>query len=176
VNRASLLALAALATISVSACAKKAPVVPVATALAMPTPPARTLIPVEIPPYVEPEPEPVADEEPQPPPARPAPPPRATEKPAAPAPAAPTPPPVLQTTNAPPPSAVEQRVRGLISSAEERLRAVNYRELGATGKAHWSQARDFIRMANDNLRIRNYTYAEQLATKANTVAGLLSRG
>lgn len=175
-NRATLLALATLAVVSVSACAKKAPVVPVIAALAIPTPPARTLIPVEIPPYVEPEPEPVAEAEPSPAPARPVPTTRATEKPAAPPPAAPAQPPVLQTTNTAPPSALEQRVRGLITSAEERLRAVNYRELGATGKAHWSQARDFIRMANDNLRVRNYAYAEQLATKANTVAGLLPRG
>jgi hypothetical protein len=150
-------------------------VVPEVAALAIPTPPARTFIPVELPAYVEPEPEPVFEASPEPEPARPAAVPRTTEKPQPPPPAAPAPPPVLQTTNAAP-SALEQRVRGLLAQAEDRLKLVNYRELGATGKAHWSQARDFIRMANDNLRIRNFVYAEQLATKANTVAGLLPRG
>ena len=87
-----------------------------------------------------------------------------------------TPPPVLQaTTTATAPSALEQRVRGLLASAEEKLKVLNYRELDPQRLAHYNQVRDFIRMANDNLRIRNYVYAEQLATKANTVAGLLTR-
>jgi hypothetical protein len=149
---------------------------PVVAALSIPTPPARSPIPVEIPEYVEPVPEPVVEETPPPAPARVAAS-RATEKPAAPPPApavdAPAPP-VLQTTNTAP-SALEQRVRALLSSAEGLLKMVNFRELDAQRKAHYSQARDFIRMANDNLRIRNYVYAEQLASKANTVAGLLTK-
>lgn len=174
VNRAHLLALAALTVAGTSACAKNPPVTPVVTALAMPAPPARLLIPIELPEYVEPAPEPVAEAPPPPAPVRSAAVNRTTEKPAPPpVPAADAPaPPVLQTTNTAP-SALEQRVRTLLASAEERLKTVNFRELGATGRAHHSQARDFIRMANDNLRIRNYVYAEQLAVKANTVAGLL---
>ena len=146
-------------------------------ALSVPTPPARLLIPVELPQYVEPEPEPVVEEVPAPAPARAVSTARATEKPAAPAPqtAPATPPPVLQPTNIAP-SALESRVKLLIAQAQDKLKVVNYRELGSTGKAHWDQARDFIRMANDNLRIRNYVYAEQLATKANQVANLLTRG
>jgi hypothetical protein len=149
---------------------------PVVAALSIPTPPARSPIPVEIPDYVEPVPAPVVEETPPPAPARVAAS-RATEKPAAPPPAPPVDAPaapVLQTTNTAP-SALESRVKVMISQAEERLRIVNRRELGATGKAHYDQARDFIRMANDNLRIRNYVYAEQLASKANTVAGLLTK-
>jgi hypothetical protein len=66
-------------------------------------------------------------------------------------------------------------VRALLTAAEAKLKTVNFRELGPTAKAHYGQARDFIRMANDQLRTRNYAFAEQLATKANTVAGLLTR-
>jgi hypothetical protein len=148
---------------------------PVVVALSIPTPPARSPIPVEIPEYVEPVPEPVVEETPPPAPAR-AVVNRAPEKPAAPPPTPPAPAstPVLQTTNTAP-SALEQRVRSLLSSAEGLLKTVNFRELDAQRKAHYSQARDFIRMANDNLRIRNYVYAEQLASKANTVASLLTK-
>lgn len=130
---------------------------------------------MELPEYVEPEPVPVVEATPPPAPARPTTAVRAPEKPASPPPAPPSVPPVLQTTNTAP-SALERRVRALLTEAEDKLRAVNFRELGAQGRAHYSQARDFIRMANDNLRIRNYAYAEQLATKASTVASLLTRG
>jgi hypothetical protein len=174
VNRAQLLLALAALTVAGAGCAKNPPATPVVTALAMPTPPARLLIPIDLPAYVEPTPEPVAEVTPPPAPVRSPVASRAPEKPTPPAvpPADAPAPPVLQTTNTAP-SALEQRVRTLLSSAEERLKTVNFRELGATGRAHHSQARDFIRMANDNLRIRNYVYAEQLAVKANTVAGLL---
>lgn len=168
--------MAILVVAGAAACAKTPPATPTVAALSIPTPPARLLIPVELPEYVEPEPEPVVElaPPPDPPPTTTAS--RATEKPAAPppSPAPPPPAPVLQTTNTNP-SALEQRVRNLIGSAEERLKTVNFRELGATAREHHTQARDFIRMANENLRIRNYPYAEQLATKANTVAGLLTK-
>lgn len=145
------------------------------TVLAIPAPPARLIFPVSIPEYVEPEPEPVVEVAPPPAPAPSATASRATEKPAAPPPSAPAQePPVLRTTNATP-SALEQRVKALISSAEGLLKLVNLRELDAQRKAHHSQARDFIRMAYDNLRIRNYAYAEVLATRANTVAALLTK-
>ena len=146
---------------------------PVVTSLVMPTPPARTLIPVELPEYVEPEPEPVVEAEPPPPPPRPVANVRATEKPAEPPPAPPAPPPVLQPTNTAP-SALEQRVLSLLNAAESKLRGVNILQLDPQAKAHFNQARDFMRIARDNLRIRNYVYAELMATKANTVAGLLT--
>lgn len=172
--------MAALVVASTAACARTPPATPAVVALAIPTPPARLLIPVELPEYVEPVPEPVVAEPPAPAPVRSAATSRATDKPAPPPqPAVDAPaPPVLQATTAAPtaPSALEQRVRTLLASAEERLKTVNFRELGVTKRAHYSQARDFIRMANENLRIRNYFYAEQLATKANQVAGLLTRG
>lgn len=123
--------------------------------------------------YVEPEPDPIEPDEPIPEPARAATT-RATEKPPAPpaAPAAEAPaPPVLRTTANP--NAQEQRITGLLGSAEQRLTTINPRQLSPAGQEHYRQARSFIRMANEALRIKNYMYAEQLATKANTVAGLL---
>lgn len=177
VNRAYRLALAALVVAGTTACAKTPPAIPVVASLTIPTPPAHLVIPVELPPYVEPRPEPIVELAPPPEPEPSTTTSRATEKPAAPPPPPPASapaPPILRTTNTPP-SALEQRVRGLLASAEEQLKKVNFRELGATGRLHYGQARDFIRMANDNLRTRNYGYAEQLAVKANTVAGLLTR-
>jgi hypothetical protein len=177
VIRRSLLALALLSA-GAAACAKTAPVVPVDIALAMPAPPARLLIPVELPEYVELVPELVVEASPPPSPPRPPQVSRQTEKPAAPAPPpVEAPPPVLQpTTTTTRLTELEQRIAGLIASAEQRLKGVNFRELGVQARAHFGQARDFIRMANDALRNRNYVYAESLATKANTVAGLLPRG
>lgn len=175
VYRGFLLALSASILLGVSGCAKSPPRTPTVTALAVPAPPARLLIPVTLPEYVEPEPEPVVVA-PEPEPARPAPPRTAdkpSETPPAPAVDAP-PPPVLQTTANP--SAQEERITGLLGSAEQRLKTINFRQLTRAGQEHFRQAQSFIRMANEALRIKNYMYAEQLATKANTVAGLLIKG
>jgi hypothetical protein len=178
VTRGSLLAVAALVVASAAACARTPPATPAVAALAIPTPPARLLIPVELPEYVEPVPEPVVAEAPAPAPVRSAATSRSTEKPTPPPPqpavGAPAPP-ILQATPSAP-SALEQRVIVLLTSAEDRLKTVNRGELGVARRAHFEQALDFIRMARENLRIRNYFYAEQLATKANQVAGLLTRG
>jgi len=164
VNRGPFLAVAALVVASAGACARTPPATPAVAALAIPTPPARLLIPV---PVEEPAPAPVRSAVTNRPIEKPAPPPQ----PVADAPA----PPILQATPSAP-SALEQRVLVLLASAEDRLKTVNRRELGVARRAHFEQALDFIRMARENLRIRNYFYAEQLATKANQVAGLLTRG
>lgn len=174
-TRGFLHALSALLVVGATACAKSPPRTPPAIALAIPTPPARLLIPVELPEYVEPQPAPAASDEPSPEPARTASGARPTDRPAPP-PATPAaadapPPPVLRTTADA--GALAQKITGLLGSAEERLKTVNFRTLSPTGRAHYDQARSFIRMANEALLIKNYMYAEQLATKANTVAGLL---
>lgn len=160
-----------------AACAKKPLQTPAVAALAIPTPPARVLIPVELPEYVEPEPEPVAAETPAPTPARSASNNRSTEKPATPAapPAAEaTPPPILLTSGNP--GEQERRIMALIGSAEQRLKTVSFRDLNAAGRQHYEQARSFIRMANDNLSIKNYSLAEVQASRANRIAGLLGKG
>jgi|HigsolmetaAR201D_1030396.scaffolds.fasta_scaffold00182_21 hypothetical protein len=168
-------ALAILTVAGAAACAKTPPATPPVVALAPPAPPARLIIPVELPEYVAPLPQPTPLPEAPPAAARSSSANRATDKPTAP----PSPQvepigPILQTTPANP-SALEQRIAGMIAAASEKLNAVNVRELTRSQHAHWSQARDFIRMANDALRVRNYVYAEQLATKANQVANLLTR-
>ena len=133
------------------------------------------LIPVELPPYVEPAPTPPVAETPPPAPSRSASNNRATEKPAvAPSVAPDAPTPVLQTTANP--GAVEVKIGGLLGSAEQALSAVNVGQLNTTGRAYYDQVRDFIRMSRDNLRIKNYMLAEELATKAESVARLLVKG
>ena len=174
----SRLALAALIPAGLAACNKVQAHVPGPVAsLEMPEPPGRSLIPVELPEYVEPVPAPVEEPEPPPSTARPAvavtrpTPPAAT--PAAPAPEAP-PPPVLQTTSNT--AALEQKIVQLLGSAQQNLKSVNFRDLSATGRAHYDRTRDFIRMAGDALKIRNFMLAEQLAIKAAAVADLLVKG
>lgn len=71
-------------------------------------------------------------------------------------------------------SALEQKIVGLLGSARQRLQAMNYRELSTASRTHYDQARDFIRMADDALSIKNFEYAEVLAARANALAeGLL---
>jgi hypothetical protein len=168
--------LSALLATGVAACNKTPPQLPREVALAIPTPPARTLLPVELPPYVEPEPEPVVLEEPEPTPPRAVSGNRSTEKPPAPPPTPPAEPaaaPALRTAaNS---SLLEQSIVRLLGSAEQRLKAVNFRELSVAGRAHYEQARSFIRMANEQLSIKNYSLAEVLATRANRVAELLGK-
>jgi hypothetical protein len=113
-------------------------------------------------------------EVPEPPPARPATNNRSTEKPATPPAAAPAaPPPTLRTQGNP--GVIEQRITGLLGTAEQRLKAVNFRDLNAAGRQHYEQARDFIRMANEQLSIRNYSLAEVLATRATRVLERLGK-
>ena len=174
------LALAAIIPASLVACSKTAPILPGPVAsLEMPSPPARLLIPVELPAYVEPEPEPVEEPAPVPSPARAAAPARSPERSAS-APATPTadaaatPPPVLQTTKDT--ATLEQKILAMLNTARQNLDGVTWRDLGATGRAHYDQAKNFIRMANEALKIRNFMYAEQLASKAAIVAALLIKG
>jgi outer membrane biosynthesis protein TonB len=151
--------------------------VPVA-ALDMPTPPARLLIPVELPP---PEPEtPAPETAPEPPPApsrpretAPRPPATAAAPPATPA-ADAAPSAVLQTT--PQASATEERVKALIASADSSLRSVSFRDLGANARAQYDAARSYIRQASDAVKAKNYVFAEFLANKASDLVRLLVRG
>lgn len=152
------------------------PVAPV-IALAIPAPPERQLVPVDLP---EPEPEPpVATETPAPPPA-PARPRENTTRPA-PAPAAPTttaapaePAPVIQTTTQT--SQVEQRIQATLAVAEQGLNSVVFKDLSTDARKQYDQARAFIRQANDNLKARKYAFAEAVANKAADIARMLAKG
>jgi hypothetical protein len=170
-TRALLLALAAAGT---GAChraqAARLPAPPVA--LEIPPPPARVILPVTLAAY-EPPPPP----EPPPPapaPSRPAANAKPTDKPApspTPPPAADAPAPVLQTTaNA---NASEQKVLALLSAANADLNRIPYNQLSPVGKDQYQQARSFMQLAYDSLKIKNYNFAEYLADKAAVVAGML---
>ncbi len=101
---------------------------------------------------------------------------------AAPAPASPAPParrrsgpaaPVLQMT--PNTGAAEQRIYTLLATAQRNLENVSYHALARARGEQYDQAKGFIRMAHDALKIKNYSYAEKLASKAEAVASLLPK-
>jgi hypothetical protein len=148
------------------------------TALDMPSPPARLLIPVELPEPAPEAPEPEAPATPPPAPSRPretATRPPTTTAPPATAPATDAAPAaVLQTT--PQASATEERVKALIASADSNLRSVSYRDLGANARAQYDAARSYIRQAGDAVKAKNYVFAEFLANKASDLVRLLVRG
>lgn len=156
------------------------PVAPV-IALAIPAPPERQLVPVELP---EPEPEPpVVTEAPTPTPApvrpreaapRPAPAPAAPATAAAPADA--TPPPVIQTTTQT--SQVEQKIEATLAVAEQALNNVlnlKFKDLSPEARKQYDQARSFILQARDNIKARKYAFAEAVANKAADIARMLDK-
>ncbi len=174
-SRALLLALAAVAAVGCHrAQAARVPTAP-PVVMDVPDPPERVLTPVTLAEF-EPPPPPLDEPpEPAPTPARPAAS-RPADKPAAaPSPPAPeTPAPVLQTTSNP--SASEQKVRGLLQSAERDLARVPYNQLSQSARDDYIMARGFVRSATDALTIKNYPFAEQLANRAAVLAaGLLKR-
>lgn len=169
----------ALATLA-SACMKTQARTPVpVVALDIPTPPARVTIPVQLP-----EPEPPAP----PPPATPAPParpprdtspPRTTTAPTttAPTPATPptdTTPAALQTTADVGP--LEQKTNSILQEAQLNLDRVKRNELGQQARAQFDSAVSFIKSARSALLVKNYVFAEQLASKALAVAKELVKG
>jgi hypothetical protein len=148
-------------------------------ALNMPPPPARLLIPVELPAPAPETPEPEAPATPPPAPSRPREtatrPATTTATPPATTPATDTPAAaVLQTT--PQASATEERVKALIASADSNLRSVSYRDLGENARAQYDAARSYIRQASDAVKAKNYVFAEFLANKASDLVRLLVRG
>jgi hypothetical protein len=177
--RVSRFASAILLLAAATACSKAQARTPgPVTALDMPPAPERVLIPV-----VLSAPAPPAPAEPEAAPA--APPPsqprntagsaRPAERPetAPPAPETPTPP-VLQTTADV--AAVERRIQGFVAQAQQNLDRIRPGDLNASARAQFEQARTFIRMAGEAMKIKNYSYAEELASKAAAVAGQLVKG
>jgi hypothetical protein len=142
-------------------------------ALAVPTPPSRTLVPVAAEP--DPVPAPANPTTPANPPPKQTdpPPPTRTPPPAPPAtpPATPvveTPPPVLQTsTNA---GAIEAQVKGSLDETERQLKSVNQAGLTREAKDHLNTAMSHVRAAREALGYKNFVYAKELADKAATLA------
>jgi hypothetical protein len=135
------------------------------------------LIPVVLNAPVEPEPVEAEPEPATPPPARP------RSAPAASRPAAETTPPatvesppqpVLQTTADA--GAIEGRILASLSEAQQNLNRVRPGDLNASARAQYDSAIGFIRIANGALKVKNYMYAEQLASKAATIAAQLVKG
>jgi hypothetical protein len=175
----SIVALAPLAAIALggAACNKNArPELPIAIVLMeTPPPPGRLVIPVELPAPEPPEPEVV--EAPAPPPTPPRRDPvtatRPVERPPAALPEA-APPPVLRTTTDS--AATERRIVQLIETAQQNLAKVSFRDLTNDARTQYDSARNFIRQANDALKVKNYPYADFLAVKAASIAGQLVKG
>lgn len=174
VTRSAQLASVGLLLLTLVSCNKARPQLPTPLVLMeTPPPPARLLIPVELPEPAPPEPEAPEPPAPPPTPARPVPAAttRPTEKPTTPPPAEATPPPVLRT--AADTEAAERRVTQLLMTAQQYLGRISYRELNADARTHYDFATSFIRRAETALKARNYSFAEQLASRAVSVAGQL---
>jgi hypothetical protein len=169
-----------LALSGVAACGKvqaSTPAPPMA--LNVPAAPAIVVVPVTL---VDPEPPPA------PPPAPPAATPPATQRPANTAAARPAdkpdPPPaspaaahdtpVLQTTTDAPSTA--ERTRELLTEAQNNLSRVRQQDLGVQAREQYATVLGYIRTAQQALQLKNYLYAQQLATKAATLARELVKG
>lgn len=164
-----------------AACGKvQASAPPPPMALAVPPAPARVVVPFVL---AEPEPPPA------PPPAPAATAPASTPRPSTPTtparpadrPETPTAPPpatrdtpVLQTTTDAP--STEQRTRELLTEAQRNLDRVRKPELGAQAREQYDTVVGYIRAAQQALQLKNYLYAQQLATKAATLARELVKG
>ena len=172
-------ALAALALVSLSACASgQARTLVPPPALETPAPPARMLVPAPpLEPVVEPAPATTpsaatpAAPKPNPPasrtPERVTPPVVPTSSPPPDSP----PPPVLQTTqNA---SELESRARSSIDVAQKNLAKVEPRSLGRELKDQFDQAQRFIALAIQQIGIKNFVRAVAYAENAAALAGQL---
>jgi hypothetical protein len=179
-RRLACLAVVALAC-AVSACVSaQAKGDPGGPALAPPTPPPHTIIPVEIveepaSPPVSPAPTPVIvrpmARPPAPKPDKP------VEKPdpaaAAPPTAAPAPTAPLQTTaNV---TELERAIRARMAQAWRDLERTDYRALNAERRTQYDTAKRFLQQADDALKVKNLVFAEQLADKAATLAAALTQ-
>lgn len=170
-------ALAALALVSLSACASAHARTLVPPALETPAPPVRMLVPA---PPLEPVVEPAPATTPAATPAPPKPNPPASRTPervnpptvptSSPPPDSP-PAPVLQTTqNA---SELESRARSSIDVAQKNLAKVEPRSLGRELKDQFDQAQRFIALAIQQIAIKNFVRAVVLAENAAALAGQL---
>lgn len=169
-------ALVALLLPGFAACTKveartPAPIPP----LDAPDPPSRVIIPVSMDPAPEPivvappataAPAPTRTHDPVPP-AKPPEKPPATTTPPAPDPAQP----VLQTTSNT--EELAHRAQQRIDAAESDLLRLKQRDLGSDAKSQADLVQQLIKSAREALRQKNYVFAEQVASKAASLASLL---
>jgi hypothetical protein len=176
--------MAALLAMGAAGCGHSQAHVVTPVALAVPPPPARVAVPVQIADEEPPPPQPMVESLPAPPvrprenPARPAdrtsP---AAAPPAASAPAETAAPPTATLQSATDPGIVE-RTRALLAKAQQDLDVVrpHVRDLNKQARAQFETAEGFIRNATHALEIRNYMMASSLAEKAAALASALARG
>jgi type IV secretory pathway VirB10-like protein len=165
---------------SAASCAKaQAKGAPEGVPLAVPSPPARVLAPVEEPLVVAvppPDPQPAAATPRTPP----RPPVRRAETVPEPAPAAATPPEAapaepreLRPASPARDAAAEKEVRDTLGRAARDLGRVNYGRLSADARAQYDQSKRFTQQAEQALKDRNFVFAATLADKAVTLAAEL---
>jgi hypothetical protein len=80
----------------------------------------------------------------------------------------------LQTTPAGREAQLERTIQDMLVRANANLNRVDYGRLNADARTQYDQAKRFISQAQDALRAKNLVFAENLADKANTLAGQLS--
>lgn len=182
--------LASLALAAMSACATGRAANDRREPLAVPVPPPRVIAPVSEP--EQPEQRPASDPEPVPPLPRASrtSPPRAEPKPVEPvappdasATAAASPaagsahaaaPSELRTVEKPDEAHATKQVRDTLDRATGTLGRVDYRNLSQPAKLQYDMAKRFIEQAEEALKAKNYTAAQLMAEKAETIATELS--
>jgi len=70
---------------------------------------------------------------------------------------------------------LEQKIRALLDRATRDLEKIVVGTLSADGRAQYDEARRFAEQAEAALKVKNLAFAEQLADKAATLAGLLAK-
>jgi hypothetical protein len=102
------------------------------------------------------------------------------ETPAAAATPAPAPPPAtgstpeLRTVEAPDEASATKQVRETLDRANGTLGRVDYRNLSQAAKLQYDMAKRFIEQAEEAVKAKNYTAAQLMAEKADTIAKELS--
>jgi hypothetical protein len=70
---------------------------------------------------------------------------------------------------------LEQKIRALLARATRDLGKIDVRTLDAGARTQYDEARRFAEQAEAALKVKNLAFAEQLADKAATLAGLLAK-
>ncbi|MCX6543135.1 MAG: hypothetical protein NTV05_01835 [Acidobacteria bacterium] len=70
---------------------------------------------------------------------------------------------------------LEKKIRTTLTGAARDLDRIDVRTLSVDGRAQYDEARRFAEQAEAALKVKNLAFAEQLADKAATLAGLLAK-
>ncbi|MGE5813978.1 MAG: hypothetical protein ACM36C_05790 [Acidobacteriota bacterium] len=98
----------------------------------------------------------------------------AEAKPPAPAPAPTTPAPELRTIDAADPALATKKVRDTMESAGRTLAQIDYGKLPKPSQLQYDMAKRFIEQSEEALKAKNFTAAQLMAEKAQTIARELS--